>query len=488
MIEAMNNQPEAKPAAMGRDAIIFIPGLSSGLVDQSVDAISRRIRSALARNAQTGKARFVLQEGQDEDYSEDRRTRLRTILRRDASGDAPLVDIYELKYAETLTKALAESSPLGQIVSLGRVLAGDFIKLLASVRRRGKSLQQKLQLWWLSLIMLLVTLYGVLLVVAAFGAGLQVWSELSSGPGGMAVSTPAAAPERKAAAEGNAVSVSGNSTGIKTRESAPLAQAHGAGIRPDVENPGTQTWMQKMTRKIKALPWDKWSQWSQWIVVIFAALAGLTKKQVKDMLGSAAAEYVCARDYIAIAERKPAIAGQLAALLEHIVEKDLTYRKIHMVSYSFGSLVAIDSMFPNIPPGKRFEQIDTLVTIGCPFDLVRTYWPAYFKDRMKPDRAPKKWMNVYSPLDVLGSNFRDDQKHGNAGVGVELTEAAAKTVKPVNLCFGRGMELPDLAPADLIFMVGFRAHTSYLGDPEGTSISCFDLLVPHLFDSEGALR
>lgn len=484
MIEAMNNQPEAKPAAMDRDAIIFIPGLSSGLVDQSVDAISRRIRSALDRNAQTGKARFVLQEGQDEDYSEDRKTRLRTILRRDASGDTPLVDIYELKYAETLTKTLAESSPLGQIVSLGRVLAGDFVKLLASVRRRGKSLRQKLQLWWLSFIMLLVTLYGVLLVVAAFGAGLQVWSELSSGPGGMAVSTPAAAPERKAAAEGNAVPASGDSTGIKTQEGAPPAQAHGAGKPPDAKDPGAQSWMQK----IKALPWDKWSQWSQWIVVIFAALAGLTKKQVKDMLGSAAAEYVCARDYIAIAGRKAAIAGQLAALLEHIVEKDLTYRKIHIVSYSFGSLVAIDSMFPNIPPGKRFEQIDTLVTIGCPFDLVRTYWPAYFKDRMKPDRAPKKWMNVYSPLDVLGSNFRDDQKHGNAGVGVELTEAAVKTVKPVNLCFGRGMELPDLAPADLILMVGFRAHTSYLGDPEGTSISCFDLLVPHLFDSEGALR
>ena len=38
------------------------------------------------------------------------------------------------------------------------------------------------------------------------------------------------------------------------------------------------------------------------------------------------------------------------------------------------------------------------------------------------------------------------------------------------------------AQADLVFMVGLRAHTSYLGDPEGSSISCFDLLVPHLFD------
>ncbi len=75
-----------------------------------------------------------------------------------------------------------------------------------------------------------------------------------------------------------------------------------------------------------------------------------------------------------------------------------------------------------------------------------------------------------------------------AGVGVELTEAAVKTIKPVNLCFGWGVELPDLAPTDLILMVGFRAHTSYLGDPEGASISCFDLLVPHLFDSEEALR
>jgi hypothetical protein len=233
------------------------------------------------------------------------------------------------------------------------------------------------------------------------------------------------------------------------------------------------------------LPLEKWGQWAQWIVVFVAAFTGLSRKQVKDMLGSAAAQYICARDYLALAERKAAIVGQLNELLEHIAEKPTAYRRLHLVAYSFGSIVALDAVFPNIPPGRRLAKIDTLVTIGCPFDLVRTYWPTYFKGRMKPPDAPKVWLNIYSPLDVLGSNFRDDQKHADAGVGVEIDgriDRQGEAVMPLNLRFGRGVDLPDLALTDLFLMVGLRAHTSYLGDPEGSSISCFDLLVPHLFE------
>ena len=163
--------------------MVYIPGLGSGVVDQLVDAISRRICCALSRYAAAEKSRFVLQEGQDEDYAEGRRTRLRTVVRHDSTRDAPIVDIYELKYGDTLTRRLDESSPLAQIVSLARVVVGDVARLASSFRRKGKSLPQKLQLGLLSLIMFLVAAYGVVLLGGTLGAATQLWSAASEASG-----------------------------------------------------------------------------------------------------------------------------------------------------------------------------------------------------------------------------------------------------------------------------------------------------------------
>ena len=49
----------------------------------------------------------------------------------------------------------------------------------------------------------------------------------------------------------------------------------------------------------------------------------------------------------------------------------------------------------------------TIATIGCPFDLVRMLVPAYPAGRRKGTDGDPHWVNVYTPTDLLASNFAD---------------------------------------------------------------------------------
>ena len=57
--------------------------------------------------------------------------------------------------------------------------------------------------------------------------------------------------------------------------------------------------------------------------------------------------------YMRLGERRQVLTGQLAALLEHAVQKpEVEYRRIDIVAYSFGTVIAMDALFPvGRPPG-----------------------------------------------------------------------------------------------------------------------------------------
>lgn len=503
----MNTESGSNMPAKPRDAIIFIPGLGSAFVNQSIDSVGNRILNALDRNARSGDAKFLLGEGKEEDYAlGNYKTNRRTITRRDAFGETPLVDIYELRYTDTLTRSLSEKSPLAQFLSVSRVLISHGPRVIKSFRRGAKSLSHQLQMWWVAIMMIMVGIYLLSLLGAVAGNVSQFAEKMTKATSEATISTKTPAADIRAA--GNSADSARNA--ITPAASADNSEAQAPQSRKMDDVTGIQQlknagqWCK--TKLQQAIQWvaaalpaagrnmaqqiQSWIQWcvaQQWFVVLVAAIGLMKKESLGATLSRAGQELVCASDYIATADRKLAIVGQLSALLEHITEKDIPYRKIHVVSYSFGSLVAIDAIFPHLPPGKRFEKIDTFVTLGCPFDLVRTYWPDYFKGRVAADNGPKKWINVYTPADVLGSNFRDDQNDEESTTGVVLEKEGSKAITPANLRFSRGVELASLSPIDLFFMAGLKVHNSYFGDEEDTSLSCFDILVPHIFDTEAAL-
>ena len=136
--------------------------------------------------------------------------------------------------------------------------------------------------------------------------------------------------------------------------------------------------------------------------ILFFGGLGIWKSAIAKKLGSAALVGYSVVDYLDRGEDNGSqLRGQLAALLEHLAGLKDPHASIDVVTYSFGSIVAIDALFPCAQePPPRLATINLLITIACPFDFVRSYWPDYFTKRFSRTATPGKWVNFYAPSDV----------------------------------------------------------------------------------------
>jgi hypothetical protein len=158
------------------------------------------------------------------------------------------------------------------------------------------------------------------------------------------------------------------------------------------------------------------------------------------------------------------------------------------VAYSFGSIVALDTFFPRQNPASHLISVDTLVTIGCPADLVRIFWPKYYglSERAYRPGAPQRWINIYSTTDVLSSNFRNDNKKDSANVSIAgATEGKEEELKPFNVSYEGGPLGERLTIPNIILLLGLRAHAMYWerDGKAGSDVGCFSILVPHIYQS-----
>ena len=108
--------------------------------------------------------------------------------------------------------------------------------------------------------------------------------------------------------------------------------------------------------------------------------------------------------YVEAGTQRNVVVGRLATFLENLEEREI-YQNIHIISYSMGSIIALDCLFPRTPPIRQFSCVHTLFTVGCPADLIRLYWPRFFQNRYRVPGAPKRWINVFTPSDLISSNF-----------------------------------------------------------------------------------
>lgn len=92
---------------------------------------------------------------------------------------------------------------------------------------------------------------------------------------------------------------------------------------------------------------------------------------------------------------------------------------IHLLGYSFGSLVIYEAMFPratDLQNKKPAQAITSMATIGCPLDLVRLYVPTYTEQGREEARTGLQWVNVFNQADIFASNLKDgDDKSDGAG-------------------------------------------------------------------------
>ena len=144
---------------------------------------------------------------------------------------------------------------------------------------------------------------------------------------------------------------------------------------------------------------------------------------------------------------------------------------VHLLGYSFGSLVLFDAMFPRATShrsGDPVASVRSLTTIGCPLDAVRLFRPRY-ADTRAARAAGTPWRNVFIATDVFGSNLRNgDDVQGGSQTSIDIID-----VDPISIRY-----LDErLSWGTVLRLRGFRSHAGYWGGPDEGS--CFDGLVDH---------
>jgi hypothetical protein len=162
--------------------------------------------------------------------------------------------------------------------------------------------------------------------------------------------------------------------------------------------------------------------------------------------------------------RQQQVSGDCRAVVRKVLDRLITehpQRPIHLIGYSFGSLVAIDLLFPKTDEAEvdeRFPQsIASLTTIGCPVDFLRLYFPDYLDGR-RTDMKGVDWTNIFIPADVFGSNFTDTDDFSDSGsrpagaVEVIVGDCSPRTVRYTR---------EELSVLNILARKGFSSHAAY---------------------------
>ena len=436
-----------------REAIIFIPSIGKGWDDPSIEGVARRMATAIDRQSINEKATTHV-EVAEHAYGSGFKCKMFTIVKREGDTDSPLIDVYGLDYNDTLVESYVKRNLLMKTVLLAITLIEGFRRLIFRFYRRGKSVTEKLQLLYGLLIAGLLIVYLLILI----GAVVASYQQLRKPAGTQTMAAPAPAPAE-------------NTAPAKQAQAGVIANI-GAGVKSVVM--GVWNFIKRQKDRFPA------------IIVLLTALGFVLppQAQIKEKISLAATNYLCLIHYLNWGERSHAIGGKLESLLEYLVEREQGYHRIHVIGYSFGSIVAVDNLFtPGRIPIERFQKIDTLVTIGCPFDIIRTYWPTYFSGRQSVSSENLKWINVYSPRDILSSNFANggnseqvDQSQ-TEGIGVEVD---GQIRKPQSVSFSPGTSR-SLGLLDIFTLTGFRAHSLYWGEEVKGEITCFHEVVKKMY-------
>ena len=174
-----------------------------------------------------------------------------------------------------------------------------------------------------------------------------------------------------------------------------------------------------------------------------------------------------------------ALRNRLSGGLQHLIDR-IAQRpevdQIHLVGYSFGSMVALETVYPHgARPAASLSIVKSLVSIGSPFDLIRMVRPNYAEGATLLEEVKPRWINIYQPIDVLGSNFRDDTDAREAVMGVS-SYTGEKRVPDENLPWNPDLQL---TAANLLMLRSLSVHAGYW-DQSPTARSALGLVVGEL--------
>ena len=157
------------------------------------------------------------------------------------------------------------------------------------------------------------------------------------------------------------------------------------------------------------------------VIISFFAIFLLFFPNFNTLISNLATEFVCANDYLEYGIQSQRIQGNLEHLIEYISENECQC-EIHIHAYSFGSIIAMDYLFPygsKISVNTR-SFCKGLISIGNPYEFVKSVYPRFFDGRLEQLKNDFFWINIYSSADPLASNFRNDSKIWESEYGLKL--------------------------------------------------------------------
>lgn len=210
----------------------------------------------------------------------------------------------------------------------------------------------------------------------------------------------------------------------------------------------------------------KYKDFARILVVVTSAMALLSPK-FQNLITIASTEYLCVHYYLKYGEGKQTLIGDFSNLVEKISEKETAYTSFEVHAFSFGSVVAIDALYPSNAQQadlRTSTEITRFVTVGCPVDFIRVYYPNYFSGRKLVCTGIQDWYNVNCEVDVLSSNFRNDNKKEDGDPAVVPGGADVKNITYEVTPY------KNVSWVDYLFLLGFKSHKMYWGEgPNGMS-------------------
>jgi hypothetical protein len=231
-------------------------------------------------------------------------------------------------------------------------------------------------------------------------------------------------------------------------------------------------------------------------VISIAGLVSLSfsnlPPRLKERLDENLTILLAAIGYFFSAQARPQVIGSFASFLEALMQR-YAYERVDIVSYSLGSLMSLDLLFPRSSVPYTAAPVNSLVTVGCPADLFATIWPKYFRERHARTNVPQHWLNFFEPSDILASNFinADDTAETLSTAnrraslwGIEMAgeegELTAVRRPDDNVSYSWSTEHGIWAS----IVTTANAHRTYWDPAETTALSVFDRISRQLFLSD----
>ncbi|MBL9030437.1 MAG: hypothetical protein JNM80_01845 [Phycisphaerae bacterium] len=451
------------------DAILYLPAVGSeALSVHRVASIAPRLAQAMERVCGRAEARFVVGESSQVTYGADRKATRVSIRRIERVGERGMtgggvdggggggerevarIDLYEISHTDYLTDGLVEASVVRKAFQVTRVFLLGGVRFVGLAARRARGKQgigrgQAMQLTWGVGLLALLAVSWLMLLPGVLDALWRVVQSL-----------------RGTAVEGFAGAL------------------------------GLKGWMA--------------SAWTS-LAAAVAGVAGVTlllPRKVRELVESGAVDLIRLTNYFEHGEGRGVMVAQLPAFLDSLAERGQRYRRVHVMGYSFGSIVALDALFPvGQPASARLARIDSLITIACPFDIVRAYWPGHYslprgaRAEIAPGaeapgrpegRGPSGWWNVLSPGDPLSSNFRNDSDPDGAPEVGPRTAATTPLLPTRNLCYRNGPGGHPVGLLGALLVRGLRNHGRFWDSEHVDADSCFDLVLQTAYAGDALLE